>query len=79
MSVRTAFSLNATQDNFAAGHEGFQPWDGGWTSHGSPGAYHVFTDTFPYWVNQGSAVTASWELITRFSKICKEKCNCERN
>jgi len=60
-----ANALHATQDGFASGHGGTEPWGGGW-----PGWGHIAGDKWPSRETRGKAVDASRALIDRFVKRC---------
>ena len=62
-----AKALHATQDSFAAGHAGGQPWSGG-----LPSASHVYNDSYPTNQARQGAVNASVNVIRRYKEICEE-------
>lgn len=61
-----ARALHATQDSFAAGHRGFQPWSGG-----IPSASHAVNDGYPTEYVRQSAINASAEMIRNFEQQCR--------
>jgi len=69
-----ARALHAIQDSFAAGHRGFQPWDGGSTSLHLPTAAHAYHDGYPTKQEYNDAVNASVEQIKKYNKNCKYSC-----
>ena len=62
-----ARALHATQDSFAAGHAGGQPWSGG-----LPSTSHVYNDSYPSEQVRNGAVNASVSLIRRYKETCEE-------
>jgi hypothetical protein len=64
-----ARALHATQDSYAAGHSGFQPWNGG-----LPSPSHAYHDAYPTAAERAGAVQASVALIRNYEKECKTAC-----
>ena len=64
-----ARALHASQDSFAAGHRGFQPWSGG-----LPSMSHAHHDGYPSKAERAGAVKASVDTLRKFDKDCKFSC-----
>jgi hypothetical protein len=64
-----ARALHATQDSFARGHAGFQPWSGGLVS-----LSHFYHDAYPSDAERADAVAASAALIRKYKQGCKSQC-----
>jgi RHS repeat-associated protein len=64
-----ARALHAVQDSHAAGHSGFQPWNGG-----IPSASHIWQDATPVSREWDGAVQDSAKLIRKYQKECKKDC-----
>ena len=64
-----ARAIHATQDSFAGGHSGFQPWSGG-----IPSPSHVWQDSWPTSEQSNDAVQASADLIRDYEQGCKDRC-----
>ena len=64
-----ARALHGVQDSFAAGHTGFQPWDGGGLL-GWPGTSHLYHDMYPTEQEATNAVDASAAMLARYKHTC---------
>jgi hypothetical protein len=64
-----ARALHAIQDSTAKGHQDFPVWDGGGFL-GFPGWSHLFHDHFPTQAEMQAAISASRQIIERFTKQC---------
>lgn len=70
-----ARALHAIQDGVAAGHKGFQPWDGGSPVLGLPSSDHIWSDFFPSRRVREEAEAATRQTIRKFIDDCACKLN----
>ena len=69
-----ARALHAIQDSFAAGHRGFQPWDGGTPLLHLPSANNGYHGGYPTKKEKADAVKASVDQLKKYNRNCKNQC-----
>jgi hypothetical protein len=68
--VGLAHTLHAVQDSAAAGHKGFQVWNGGSWGIGFPGFSHFWHDAFPTNAEWIDASQKTRDILNKFSNQC---------